>query len=72
MGFWLFQEEVGLNDDGTFSGEHTVGDVLVLTDFTIGGKIGTVKVYEWVGDGSGTHDFFDFLCFQNEFAAGCL
>ena len=22
-------------------------------------------------DGSGTLDFFDFLCFQNEFAAGC-
>ena len=22
-------------------------------------------------DGSGALDFFDFLCFQNEFAAGC-
>ena len=61
MGFWLFQNEVALNDDGTFSGEHAVGDILVLTDFTIGGKIGTVKVYEWVGDGSGSHGNIDLL-----------
>ncbi len=55
MGFWFFQNAVALNADGTFSGEHEVGDILVITDFTNGGKIGTVKVYEWVGDGSGSH-----------------
>jgi hypothetical protein len=28
-GFWLFQNPISLNPDGTYSGEHTVGDVLL-------------------------------------------
>jgi hypothetical protein len=48
IGFWFFQDEVSLNADGTFTGIHTEGDVLVLSDFTQGGDISTIKVLQWV------------------------
>ena len=51
VGFWFFLDTISKNSDGTFSGQHTVGDLLVLTDFTQGGVTGTIKVYEWVGSG---------------------
>jgi uncharacterized repeat protein (TIGR01451 family) len=47
IGFWFFQDEVGLNSDGSFSGKHVVGDVVVLSDFTNGGRISNIEVYEW-------------------------
>ena len=47
IGFWFFQDDVSLNDDGTFNGLHTVGDVLVLSDFTNGGSVDLICVYEW-------------------------
>ena len=53
IGFWFFQEAVSLADDGTFNGLHTVGDVLVLSDFTNGGDIDTICVYEWDPSQSG-------------------
>ncbi len=61
MGFWFFRSDVSLNSNGTFNGVHTAatpasgstpargGDVLVLSDFSGGGKISTINVYEWVG-----------------------
>jgi hypothetical protein len=58
IGFWFFQNEVKAIAGGKFSGVHQKpdathphGDVLVLSDFTNGGRIGTVNVYEWVGSG---------------------
>ena len=60
MGFWLLQDEVGLNDDSTFSGEHVIGDVLVLADFNIGGKVSRIRIYEWVGSG-GSEDTVDLI-----------
>lgn len=58
IGFWFFQNSVTLNSNGTFSGVHQApdathpyGDLLVLSDFTNGGRIGTINVYEWVGSG---------------------
>ncbi|HXH28799.1 MAG TPA: hypothetical protein VNL37_07120, partial [Candidatus Polarisedimenticolia bacterium] len=58
IGFWFFTNPVTLNPlvggTGTFSGTHGVGDLLVLSDFTQGGAISTVKVYEWVGTGGDT------------------
>src|SRR5258708_3299470 len=30
---------------------HPHGDLLILSDFTNGGAIGTINVYEWVGSG---------------------
>ena len=51
VGFWFFQNPIGLNPNGTFSGTHTAGDILVLSDFTNGGVISNIKVYKWVGSG---------------------
>jgi hypothetical protein len=49
VGFWFFKSDVSVNSDGSFSGCHSVGDLLVLTDFVNGGRIGAANVYEWVG-----------------------
>src|SRR5215210_6005683 len=49
IGFWFFQSPISLNPDGTFSGIHTVGDILVLSEFTNGGTVSTITVYRWVG-----------------------
>ena len=51
IGFWFFRSPIGLDPDGTFSGVHTVGDLLALSDFTQGGNISTIRVFEWVGTG---------------------
>ena len=56
VGFWFFQNEIGLTDTPSgggfrFSGVHAVGDVLVQSDFSGGGTIDSVNLYEWVGSG---------------------
>lgn len=51
IGFWFFQSPVSLEADGTFSGTHSIGDILVLSDFTNGGSISTIRVFQWVGSG---------------------
>src|SRR5262245_17817465 len=47
MGFWFFQNPVGVNPDGTMTGAHTVGDILVLANFS--GAAATITAYKWVG-----------------------
>ena len=47
MGFWIFKSAVGCSSPGTFSGAHTDGDILVLSNFTGGGTHPLVEVYEW-------------------------
>jgi hypothetical protein len=51
IGFWLLQGDVGLVAGGDFSGNHELGDILVLSDFTQGGGTSTIRVYRWVGSG---------------------
>jgi uncharacterized repeat protein (TIGR01451 family) len=52
VAFWFFRQPVGLNPlgadetTGTFFGEHTEGDILVVADFG-GSGISDIKVYEW-------------------------
>jgi hypothetical protein len=48
IGFWFFQNEVAPISGGTFSGAHQDGDILVLSDFTQGGDISTIRVLQWV------------------------
>lgn len=70
MGFWFFHDTVGLNADGTFSGNHTRpsdggtpldptddtrGDILLLSTFTQGGAVTSIRVFEWVGVGGNTN-----------------
>jgi hypothetical protein len=51
LGFWFFQQNVTLNPTGGFNGTHTVGDLLVLANFSNGGAVATIEVLEWVGSG---------------------
>lgn len=51
VGFWFFRDAVGMKPNGTFSGAHRTGDVLVLSHFTQGGTVSDVNVYAWVGSG---------------------
>jgi hypothetical protein len=57
VGFWFVQDpNFGLTTTPSgggylFSGHHMVGDVLVQSNFTQGGIIETISVYEWVGSG---------------------
>lgn len=48
-GFWFFKNEISVNANGSFSGLHSDGDVLVVADYDNGGKVGTIVVYEWLG-----------------------
>ena len=55
LGFWFFQQNVTLNVNGTFNGTHTVGDILVLVNFSQGGAQATIQVLKWVGAGGDQH-----------------
>jgi hypothetical protein len=50
IGFWFFKQTVKANPDGTFSGVHTVGDILVTSDFLQGGGASVINVFEWNGN----------------------
>ncbi len=52
LGFWFFQDTVAPIPNGTagsWDGEHQVGDLLVLVNFTKGGDVPTIEVYQWDG-----------------------
>lgn len=56
MGFWFFQNQIGLGSGSggggsPFIGQHAVGDVLVLANFTGGGTTVNIEVLKWVGSG---------------------
>ncbi|MFZ1945953.1 MAG: hypothetical protein WAW06_00210, partial [bacterium] len=51
LGFWLLQSDVTVNPDGSFSGNRTIGDVLILADFSGGGGSATIGAYRWDGVG---------------------
>jgi hypothetical protein len=47
QGFWFFQNKITQNADGSFNGVHKAGDLLVVTDFSIGGTTSSITVYAW-------------------------
>ncbi|MHC5212438.1 MAG: COG1361 family protein, partial [Planctomycetota bacterium] len=47
IGIWFLQNEVGQEPDGTFSGSHMEGDVLIVAEFTKGGGLATPLVFVW-------------------------
>ena len=54
VGFWFFKNHIGQTTDAAgggfkFSGTHAVGDVLVQSNFSNGGVISSISVFEWVG-----------------------
>jgi len=54
IGFWFFQKAVSLKADGTFQdaqgnpAKHTIGDILILSNFVQGGGSSNVQVYKVV------------------------
>lgn len=50
IGFWFFKGDVTDNPNGTFSGKHTVGDILVTSDFKQGGSASVINVFRWTGN----------------------
>ena len=65
VGFWFFQNDIGLTNIPTgggfqFSGVHAVGDVLVQSNFSQGGVIDSISVFAWVGSG-GSHGALNLL-----------
>jgi hypothetical protein len=57
VGFWFLQDAVGCESSGgavTFTGAHTDGDVLVVSEFSNGGTVSTINVYRWDGGANGS------------------
>jgi hypothetical protein len=66
-GFWFVQDSnfdlctgagqgsrgpnAGCTASGKFTGKHTVGDLLLVSDFSTGGAVATINVYVWNGNG---------------------
>ena len=72
MGFWFYKSRVqALGPDaagnGTFTGTHTArsttghGDILIVSDFLIGGAAPTVSVFEWVDTGGSASTHLDLI-----------
>jgi hypothetical protein len=57
-GIWLFANNIGENPSLTQNGghpftvAHTDGDVLLVSDFTVGGSTSAIKVFRWTGNDS--------------------
>jgi uncharacterized repeat protein (TIGR01451 family) len=51
MGFWFFQDQVGPDGAGGFTGAHRNGDVLVTSDMTNGGSVSVVNIFRWQNGG---------------------
>ncbi len=52
IGFWFLKDTVNVVVPGsTFTGHHSVGDLLVLSNFIKGGGTPVIFAYEWVGSG---------------------
>jgi hypothetical protein len=49
QGFWFFQNQIALTGtgSGTFTGVHKNGDLLVVSDFSVGGTTSIISVFEW-------------------------
>jgi hypothetical protein len=55
-GFWLLKDPgAGCTGNNGFSGGHTDGDILVVSNYTNGGGKQDVQVYMWVGDDATGH-----------------
>lgn len=49
IGFWFFKNQISLAADGKFSGLHSVGDILITSDFRKGGSASVINVFVWTG-----------------------
>jgi uncharacterized repeat protein (TIGR01451 family) len=57
-GFWFFKNPISENPNVTtngghpFVGTHSDGDILLVSDFTVGGSTSTIRVFRWTGNDS--------------------
>jgi hypothetical protein len=59
VGFWFLQGNAdcdATNGTQTWSGSHTDGDVLVVSEFTNGGGVSGITAYQWAGGANGCID----------------
>ena len=68
VGFWFFKNDMTPQANGTFGSAHAVGDILVLSNFTNGGVVGTIQVFKWVGTGGDTNGTLDLLAAEGDCA----
>ena len=65
LGVWFFQSAVAPDTSGSgtqpFIGQHTNGDILVLTDFTGGGGSVTARVFAWHSPGGAINGTLDLI-----------
>src|SRR6266508_1036646 len=72
QGFWFLQNPLAA--DGASSGggfkftdgsggvpAHVPGDLLIISDFSIGGTVSTINIYSWVASGGDTTTHLDFV-----------
>ncbi|HZM73583.1 MAG TPA: hypothetical protein VFC71_09435 [Candidatus Polarisedimenticolia bacterium] len=64
VGFWFLKEDLNADPDGSFSSPHSVGDILILSDFTNGGAVSTIRIFQWVGTGGDTDGTLDNVANQ--------
>ncbi len=50
----LVSQVLQVVEDSFFSGVHQLGDLLIQSNFTQGGVISNISVFEWVGSGGGS------------------
>jgi hypothetical protein len=60
VGFWFLKDEnvncSSPSGNTAFTGNHTDGDLLVVSAFTNGGAVSTIDVYRWNGGANGSLD----------------
>jgi hypothetical protein len=57
VGFWFLQDEVACESEGdttAFTGDHADGDLLIVSEFSSGGRVSTIFAYEWEGGADGS------------------
>ena len=60
IGFWFFQKDVHPDPNGSgFTMQHQNGDILILSDFTQGGAITTIRVFQWHFPGGSVNGTLD-------------
>ena len=83
MAFWFFKNRIARTNTKSgggflFSGVHALGDLLILSDFSNGGTVPTINVFEWdpacLGANKPTADCADknLRRLANPGQAGCL
>jgi hypothetical protein len=72
QGFWFLQAPLAADGASSQGGNlftngaggtpaHTPGDLLVISDFSNGGAVSTINIYEWVASGGDTTTHLDFV-----------